>query len=104
MIYDSYTVPCWKLVFCYIADTQRTIWSDEEFRIYGLTPGPQSPGYNELLAKYIHLNWTENSKNLSTTSLRLEYNTEIQSCMPRDRELLNQTAVYVFWIILLNLI
>ncbi len=40
--------------WCYIADTQRTIWSDEEFRIYGLTPGPQSPGYNELLAKYIH--------------------------------------------------
>jgi PAS domain S-box-containing protein len=38
----------------YIAETGETIWSDEEFRIYGLEPGPKSPTYEELLAKHIH--------------------------------------------------
>jgi PAS domain-containing protein len=38
----------------YIADTGETIWSDEEFRIYGLEPGPKSPIYEELLARHIH--------------------------------------------------
>lgn len=38
----------------YIADTSETIWSEEEFRLYGLEPGPRSPSYEELLAKHIH--------------------------------------------------
>jgi PAS domain-containing protein len=38
----------------YIAETGETIWSDEEFRIYGLEPGPKSPTYEELLARHIH--------------------------------------------------
>ena len=40
--------------FEYHADTRETIWSDEEFRIYGLEPGPHSPSYRELLARHIH--------------------------------------------------
>jgi PAS domain S-box-containing protein len=38
----------------YIAETRKTVWSDEEFRIYGLAPAPQSPTYEELLKKHIH--------------------------------------------------
>ncbi|MFP8488706.1 PAS domain S-box protein [Gracilimonas sp. Q87] len=40
--------------FEYIAATQSTIWSDEEYRIYGLDPSEPSPEYDEMLEKYIH--------------------------------------------------
>ncbi len=40
--------------FEYMAETKTTVWSDEEFRIYGLTPGAPSPAYDDLLAKFIH--------------------------------------------------
>jgi PAS domain S-box-containing protein len=40
--------------FEYIAATAETIWSDEEFRIYGLEPGPRSPSYAELMKSYFH--------------------------------------------------
>jgi len=40
--------------FEYIVATGETVWSDEEFRIYGLVPGPRSPSYAELMQKYFH--------------------------------------------------
>ncbi len=40
--------------FEYIAETQTTIWSEEEFRIYGLDPAGQSPQYDEMIVKCIH--------------------------------------------------
>ena len=39
--------------FEYIVDTQATVWSEEEYRIYGLDPTGPSPSYEELLAKCI---------------------------------------------------
>ena len=40
--------------FNYVAATQTTEWSEEEYRIYGLIPGGPSPAYDEMLAKHIH--------------------------------------------------
>jgi PAS domain S-box-containing protein len=40
--------------FEYIANTRTTMWSDEEYRIYGLDPGTPSPDYEVMLAKFIH--------------------------------------------------
>lgn len=40
--------------FEYLADTKRTVWSEEEFRIYGLDPSGPSPAYDVLLEKHIH--------------------------------------------------
>ena len=40
--------------FEYLADTRTTVWSDEEYRIYGLDPAGSSPDYDTLLAKCIH--------------------------------------------------
>ncbi len=40
--------------FEYIVATQTTIWSEEEFRIYGLNPAGQSPVYADMVARYIH--------------------------------------------------
>jgi PAS domain S-box-containing protein len=42
--------------FEYIATTQTTIWSEEEFRIYGLDPAGPSPAYETMLQKCIHPN------------------------------------------------
>ncbi|MFA5117428.1 MAG: PAS domain-containing protein [Candidatus Omnitrophota bacterium] len=40
--------------FEYIAETRATIWSKEEYRIYGLDLAGPSPEYGEMLAKCIH--------------------------------------------------
>ncbi len=40
--------------FEYIAATQTTVWSEEEYRIYGLDPAGPSPAYDTLLGKSIH--------------------------------------------------
>jgi len=40
--------------FEYDAENQTTLWSEEEFRIYGLDPAGQSPSYADMLAKHIH--------------------------------------------------
>jgi PAS domain S-box-containing protein len=40
--------------FEYIAETQTTVWSDEECRIYGLAAGTPSPAYDVMLANFIH--------------------------------------------------
>ena len=40
--------------FEYVADTQTTVWSEEEYRIYGLDPSGPSPAYDIMLAKSIH--------------------------------------------------
>ncbi len=40
--------------FEYVEATKETIWSEEEFRIYGLDPAETSPTYAELLARYVH--------------------------------------------------
>ncbi len=37
--------------FEYVAETRTTVWSEEEFRIYGLDPSGPSPAYAEMLAK-----------------------------------------------------
>lgn len=52
--------------FEYIAATRQTVWSEEEFRIYGYDPDQPSPDYDSMLAKSIH---------------------------PEDSELLNRTFV-----------
>ncbi|MFO0951239.1 MAG: PAS domain S-box protein [Isosphaeraceae bacterium] len=40
--------------FEYLAATRTTVWSEEEFRIYGLDPAGPSPTYHEMLSKLIH--------------------------------------------------
>lgn len=40
--------------FEYVAATQTTIWSEEEYRIYGLDPAGPSPAYDVMLAQCIH--------------------------------------------------
>ena len=40
--------------FEYVAATRTTIWSEEEYRIYGLDPTGPSPAYDVLLAECIH--------------------------------------------------
>jgi len=40
--------------FEYLAATQTTVWSEEEYRIYGLAPEQPSPTYQDLLQNYIH--------------------------------------------------
>ncbi|WP_319589443.1 PAS domain S-box protein [uncultured Draconibacterium sp.] len=40
--------------FEYVAADQTTIWSEEEYRIYGLDPTRPSPEYNVMLEKCIH--------------------------------------------------
>ena len=40
--------------FEYIAATQTTIWSEEEYRIYGLDPSGPSPAYDLMLEMCIH--------------------------------------------------
>ena len=40
--------------FEYVAATQTTVWSEEEYRIYGLDPTKPSPTYDEMLATCIH--------------------------------------------------
>ncbi len=40
--------------FEYVAATGKTVWSEEEYRIYGLDPAGPSPEYNDMLARCIH--------------------------------------------------
>jgi PAS domain S-box-containing protein len=40
--------------FEFIVDTGFTVWSEEEYRIYGLDPAEPSPNFDELLARHIH--------------------------------------------------
>ncbi|NTU49677.1 MAG: PAS domain-containing protein, partial [Desulfobulbaceae bacterium] len=40
--------------FEYIVESGGTVWSEEEFRIYGLDPAGPSPDYAVLLAQHIH--------------------------------------------------
>jgi PAS domain S-box-containing protein len=40
--------------FEYVAATQTTVWSEEEYRIYGLDPAGPSPAYDVMLARCIH--------------------------------------------------
>jgi PAS domain S-box-containing protein len=40
--------------FEYVAATRETVWSEEEYRIYGLDPAGPSPAYDVMLAKCIH--------------------------------------------------
>jgi PAS domain S-box-containing protein len=40
--------------FEYVAATRKTVWSEEEYRIYGLDPSGPSPEYDVMLAKSIH--------------------------------------------------
>lgn len=40
--------------FEYLVETQQTIWSEEEYRIYGLDPAGPSPTYEEMLRQHIH--------------------------------------------------
>lgn len=41
-------------IFEFVAATQTTEWSEEEFRIYGLDPSGSSPTYEKMLAECIH--------------------------------------------------
>jgi len=42
--------------FEYIAETQTTVWSEEEYLIYGLDPARPAPAYDVMLANNIHPN------------------------------------------------
>ncbi len=43
----------------FLADTQETIWSDEECRIYGLPAGSSSPPYEVMIKNFIHPDYRE---------------------------------------------
>ncbi|MFA6293112.1 MAG: PAS domain S-box protein, partial [Victivallales bacterium] len=38
----------------YLADTQTTVWSEEQCRIYGIDPAAGAPSYAVMLARHIH--------------------------------------------------
>ena len=38
----------------YIAETQETLWSEEQLRIYGMNPAEPSPNYQVMLRNHIH--------------------------------------------------
>ncbi len=40
--------------FEFVAETGSTVWSEEEYRIYGLDPAGPSPAYDDMLARCIH--------------------------------------------------
>lgn len=40
--------------FEYVPATETTVWSEGEYRIYGLDPAGPSPAYEELLTRFIH--------------------------------------------------
>jgi PAS domain S-box-containing protein len=40
--------------FEYLADTQETVWSEEEARIFGIDPAEPAPTYEVLLQKFFH--------------------------------------------------
>ena len=40
--------------FEYEVESRKTVWSEEEFRIYGLDPKMPSPNYPDLIQKHIH--------------------------------------------------
>jgi PAS domain S-box-containing protein len=40
--------------FEYLAETRTTLWSEEEYRIYGLDPAGPSPAYEVMLAQNVH--------------------------------------------------
>ena len=40
--------------FEYVVETRTTVWSEEEFRIYGLDPAGPAPAYEVMLAQCIH--------------------------------------------------
>ena len=40
--------------FEYVAATRTTVWSEEEYHIYGLDPAGPSPAYDVMLAKCVH--------------------------------------------------
>ena len=56
--------------FEYVADSQTTVWSEEEFRIYGLDPARQSPSYEDMLAKHIHPDYAALLHETFTAALR----------------------------------
>ncbi|HSN91730.1 MAG TPA: PAS domain-containing protein, partial [Anaeromyxobacteraceae bacterium] len=41
-------------VFEYVPATGEMIWSEEQFRIYGLPPGPRSPSFHDLVHEHLH--------------------------------------------------
>lgn len=50
--------------FEYIAETRQTVWSEEEYHIYGLNPAEPSPDYQTMLTECIH---PDDSELLDTT-------------------------------------
>ncbi len=56
--------------FEYIVPTGETVWSDEEFRIYGLEPRPHSPSYADLMQKHFHPDDAARVKQRFTAALR----------------------------------
>jgi len=60
--------------FEYIVADQTTIWSEEEYRIYGLDPNGPSPDYHEMLEKCIH---PDDAKLLDDTFMTAMKNEEV---------------------------
>ncbi|HSQ46760.1 MAG TPA: PAS domain S-box protein [Lutibacter sp.] len=59
--------------FEYVAADQTTIWSEEEYNIYGLDPHGPSPEYHVMLEKYIH---PDDAKLLNKTFMKAMQNRE----------------------------
>ncbi|HEY9696107.1 MAG TPA: PAS domain S-box protein [Trichocoleus sp.] len=71
--------------------TQKTIWSEEKFHIFGLNPGQPEPTYEQLLQQYIHPD--------DRDSLRLAVSRAIEQAEPYTLDLRivqpDQTLSYV---------
>ena len=56
--------------FEYIAATRTTVWSEEEYRIYGLDPAGPSPAYDVMLARSIHPDDADLLRRTFTTAMQ----------------------------------
>ncbi|MCB1769579.1 MAG: PAS domain-containing protein [Candidatus Competibacteraceae bacterium] len=64
--------------FEYIAATQTTVWSEEEYRLYGLDPTGPSPTYEEMLEKCIHPDDKERLHEVFTQAMRNQGEYELE--------------------------
>ena len=64
--------------FEYIAATQTTVWSEEEYRLYGLDPTGPSPTYEEMLEKCIHPDDKERLHEVFTQAMRNQGKYELE--------------------------
>jgi PAS domain S-box-containing protein len=69
--------------FEYVADTKTTLWSEEEFRIYGLDPKEPSPSYETMLKKCIFPDDSHLLDQTFTTALNNQAEFELENRIVR---------------------